>query len=131
MKYSDVPQKGFSLLELITAIAIIALLLTIALPSYHRYSERLSVIDARHKLLEIMHLENRYFSEQSTYTIRLVSDLGVESLVSDRGDYRIVASTCGSGIRHCVELKAVATTDRRPDLIIDSSGNKSPPALWK
>ena len=124
-------REGFTLLELIVAIAIIALLLTIAFPDYHRYGERLSIIDARHKLMEIMYLENRYFNEQSTYTVGLTTDLGVESLVSDRGDYRIIAKACGAGIHHCVELRAVAIKGHKPDLAIDSLGNKSPAALWQ
>ena len=124
-------QKGFTLLELIVVIAIIALLLTIALPNYHRYGERLSIIDARHKLVEIMYLENRYFTEQATYTVALTSDLGIETLVSDRGDYQITANACGDGIHHCIELRAVAVTGHKPDLVIDSLGNKSPQALWK
>ena len=124
-------REGFTLLELIVAIAIIALLMTIALPNYSRYGERLSIIDARHKLVEIMHLENRYFAAQSTYTVALTTDLGVESLVSDRGDYRITASACGGGIHHCIELRAVAIKGHKPDLAIDSLGNKSPAALWQ
>lgn len=124
-------QRGFTLLELIVVIAIIALLLTIALPNYYRHSERLSTIDARHKLLEIMHLEHRYFSERSTYTVGLIADLGVESLISDRGDYQIIADACGVGIHHCVKLRAVAIKGDKPDLAIDSLGNRSPKALWK
>ena len=124
-------QRGFTLLELIVAIAIVALLLTIALPNYHRHSEKLSVIDAKHKLMEIMHLENRYFSEHATYTVGITSDLGVASLVSDRGDYQIEATACGAGIHQCVELRAVAIKGDKPELIIDSLGNKSPKALWK
>ena len=124
-------QKGFTLLELVVVIAIIALLLTVALPSYHRYSERLSIIDGRHKLVEIMHLENLYFTKQSTYTTKLTADLGVENLISDRGDYRITASACGSGIYHCVQLTAIALKENKPNLSIDSLGNKSPAALWK
>ena len=124
-------QRGFTLLELIVVIAIVALLLTIAFPNYHRHSERLSIIDARHKLLEIMHLENRYFSEHATYTIRLTSDLNIDSLISDRGDYQIIAGACGVGIHHCVELKAIAIKGDKSDLAIDSLGNRSPDALWE
>ena len=124
-------QKGFTLLELIVTIAIVALLLTIALPSYHRHGERLSIIDAQHKLLEIMHLQNRYFSEYATYTVGITSDLGVASAVSDRGDYQVSANACGVGIHQCIELRAVAIKGGKPDLIIDSLGNKRPKALWK
>ena len=124
-------RRGFTLLELIVAIAIVALLLTVALPNYYRHSEKLSVVDARHKLLEIMHLENKYFSEHATYTVGITSDLGMENPVSERGDYRIVANACSVGIHQCVELRAIAIKGDKPDLIIDSLGNKHPKALWK
>ena len=78
-----------------------------------------------------MHLQNRYFSEHATYTVGITSDLGVESVVSDRGDYQITANACGVGIHQCIELRAVAIREDKPDLIIDSLGNKRPKALWK
>ncbi len=124
-------QRGFTLLELIVAIAIFGLLLTIALPNYHRHGEKLAIIDAKHKLVEIMHLENKYFSEHATYTVGITSDLGVGSSASDRGDYQIVANACGVGIHQCVELKAVAVKGDKPELVIDSLGNRHPEVLWK
>jgi len=121
--------KAFTLLELMVVVAIIALLLVITLPSYHQYSERIAITAARHKLVEIMYLQNRYFSEHATYTARLTADLGIATLNSERGDYRITASACGRGIAECVALTATAAA--KPNLMLDSFGNKSPPELWQ
>jgi len=124
-------QKAFTLLELMVVVAIIALLLVITLPSYHQYSERIAISAARHKLVEIMYLQNRYFSEHASYTTQLTADLGIATLSTERGDYRITANACGRGLATCVELRAVALADDKPNLILDSLGNKSPLELWK
>ena len=125
--------RGFTLIELIAVIAIVAVLVTTAIPAYRAYGEKLAVLDARNKLLELMHLENDYFARKAAYTVRLVQDLGVENTLSDNGRYRITGAPCGGGIGDCIQLSA---TPVRGDsglevLTLNSRGVHKPKKLWR
>ena len=123
-------QHGFTLLELIITIVIVSLLLTATLPSFQRYSTRASVLDGRYKLIEVMQLQNHYFSKHASYTVDLVGDLQLDKLQSDKGDYRIVAAPCNRDIALCVKLSALPMREGLMPLTLDSFGNASPENLW-
>ena len=127
------PVRGYTLVELMVTIAIVALLLTAALPAYRAYGEKLAVVDARNRLLELMYLEDQYFAEKATYTVDLIKHLGVEDTLSHRGRYRITAVACGGGIAECVRLSA-APVDKDSGLqtlTLDSRGARTPQKLWR
>ena len=127
------PVRGYTLVELMVTIAIVALLLTAALPAYRAYGEKLAVVDARNRLLELMYLEDQYFAEKATYTADLIKHLGLEDTLSDRGRYRITAAACGGGIAECVRLSAapVAEDSGLQTLTLDSRGARTPQKLWR
>ena len=129
----DARHRGFTLVELIATVAIVAVLLTSALPAYRTYNQRLSVLDGRNRLVELMYLENRYFAERATYTEDLVKDLGVGSALSDDGHYRVTAVACGDGIAECVRLSAAPVDDASglQTLVLDSRGVRTPRKLWR
>jgi type IV pilus assembly protein PilE len=62
-KYSD----GFTLIELIIAIAIIAILASIALPSYREYVRRGDRASARAVLLEAQQFMERFYAVNDAY----------------------------------------------------------------
>ena len=68
-------HKGFTLIELVVAMVIAAILAALAIPAYSSYVRKAHRTDAKSALLDMASLEERYFSTQNVYT-QTWSDLG-------------------------------------------------------
>ena len=125
--------RGYTLVELMVTVAIIALLVTAAVPAYRAYGEKLALVDGRNRLVELMYLEDKYFAEKGTYTVDLIKHLDIEDTLSDKGRYRITAAACGGGIAECVHLSAAPVIDDSglQTLTLDSRGARTPQKLWR
>lgn len=60
--------KGFTLIELVVAMVIAAILAAIAIPAYSSYVRKARRVEAKTALLDLASLEERYFSVNNTYT---------------------------------------------------------------
>jgi type IV pilus assembly protein PilE len=61
-------DRGFTLVELIVAMVILATLAAIAIPSYSIYVLKSHRTEAKSALLDLASLEERYFSTMNTYS---------------------------------------------------------------
>lgn len=59
---------GFTLVELMITVAIIAILTAIAYPSYQQYILKSHRVDAKTALLDLATRQERFFTLQNTYT---------------------------------------------------------------
>lgn len=121
-------KLGFTLIELMIVVAIIAILFSIAMPSYERYMLRAHRTDGITALQNVMDAQERYFADNRSYSTTL-TDLGFTSNTVDSPDkkYRITAQACGAmALTVCVELKATAQGKqvKDGDLIMDSNGKR-------
>jgi type IV pilus assembly protein PilE len=66
---------GFTLIELMITVSIVAILAAIAIPSYNAYIRKSRRTDAKSALLDMASLEERYFSSNNAYSSS-PSDLG-------------------------------------------------------
>ena len=93
--------KGVTLIELMTVVVIVAILASIAVPSYRRYLVRSQRTDATTALLRISAGEEKFLVQNGKYTTDLTSKptdggLGLTA-VSEQGfyDLRVDLTTTG------------------------------------
>lgn len=68
-------SKGFTLIEVMIVVAIIAILVGIALPNYREYVLRSNRAVAKGAILEVASRQEQYFLNNRSYT-NLLTDLG-------------------------------------------------------
>lgn len=131
-------RHGFSLLELLIALVIIAVVVSLAIPSYKHYVQKVHRLDGQNKLVEIMQLQHRYFSRHLSYTVQLTDGLGLASdpvtghVMSSRKLYRISAAVCNGSLSACIKLTATPTEQASDHTILtlDSLGQRTPAEVW-
>ena len=84
---------GFTLIELLIVMAIIGIILAVAYPSYQNSMTKTRRSDGQAALLVAMNAEERYFTENNTYSTTL-ADVNASS-TSEKGHYTISAAACG------------------------------------
>lgn len=107
--------QGFTLIEVIIALAVVALLASIALPSFRDQVVRSNRADAKTTILEVMQQQEAFFTENNSYTLDL-RDLGYGSQNwndSKEGLYqiRVMASNGSCGLPECIRLYVRPRTD--------------------
>lgn len=93
--------KGFTLIELMIAVAILAIIATIAIPAYNKHVEKARRADAQSALLSASQVLERCFTRTNTY---VGCDIAEESpdgfyeisfLQQDASEYRLRARPIG------------------------------------
>ena len=126
-------HKGFTLLEVMIAAAIIAILAAIAYPSYQNQTQRSRRADGQAMLLEILQAQERYYTANMSYVTDLTLLGYANPTPSNEGYYNISAAACsGTTIDDCVELTATALGSQIDDgnLTYSSRGLKTPAEKW-
>ena len=87
-------KNGFTLIELMITVAIIAILATIALPSYQRYILNNHAKAAEARMLEIAQDMERYRSRNFSYR-----------------NYSVTSATTGSPVQYNISIAGIASLD--------------------
>jgi len=153
VRHLDVPRdlsqaRGFSLIELMIVVAIIALLSSIAYPAYTGSVLKGKRAEGRAALLETMQQQERYYSQYGSYLAFAAGATGAAGTARIGGTdtsgrtipfkttsgqsasnsaYRIAAAACtGLNLTECVQLTAsINGTDTEfGNLTLNSAGTK-------
>lgn len=118
---------GFSLIELMIVVAIIAILATIAYPSYRDSVRKANRGDAQGKLLENVNFMERVFTQSNSYV------LGALVLPHTSAESYNLGFSAGPTAT-TYTLNAAPTGDQVNDtcatLTISSTGVQTPPGCW-
>ena len=119
------PKKcchGFTLIEVMIAVAIVGTLAAIAIPSYAQYVRRADRAQTQADLYEMAQIAERGFSEQKTYTGTIPMAAGG----FDNQYYNFTFTVTGAG-GSGYTIMAVTTANARDmfDLRLDSVGNET------
>ena len=118
------------MVELLIVVIIIGILAGVAIPAYQSYTIRSNRSDGYVLLNEILQAQERFFSDQLTYTSDL-TDLGyavASNIDTDAGYYKVSGAACGAGtIAQCVVITGVAQNSQSSDgdMSINSRGTKT------
>lgn len=83
------PDKGFTLIEVMIAVAIIAIISAIAYPAYESQSRKGKRADGMVMLEQVAQAEQRYFSHMGTFTAIVTNLSEIKSATSAGGYYSI------------------------------------------
>ncbi|RZA07773.1 MAG: prepilin-type N-terminal cleavage/methylation domain-containing protein, partial [Moraxellaceae bacterium] len=61
-------DSGFTLIEVMVTVAIVAILAAIAIPNYSQYVQKTRRTDAQEKLLDMAAQQERWFFTKNQYT---------------------------------------------------------------
>ena len=122
-------QGGFTLVELMITVVVIALLAMVAIPAYNDSVQKARRADAKSTLTSAASRMEQYFLDNKTYTLDL-TNLGYSASPADSidGHYTVsvLAATGGCPIATCYELKAVPKDSDTycQTLTLDSNGTQ-------
>jgi type IV pilus assembly protein PilE len=127
--------SGFTLIELMITVAILAIIAGIALPSYQESIRKTRRSDGKVALMDAAGLQETWFSSNNSYT-NLISNIGGNA--SPEGFYTITVAnpSCSSTVNgvtvySCFTLTATATGTQTSDaacspLTLTHTGIKAP-----
>ncbi len=132
MKRATRTTRGFSLIELLVALAVVATLVAAATPLYRKHAQHLRVLDGQTKLLEVIDLEHRHYARALAYTddFEALGLSGETAAASGRAHYQLSAAACEDNLGACVRLIATPVRDTDATLTLDSQGRRTPPEAW-
>ena len=132
-------QKGFTLIEVMIVAAIVAILASVAYPSYQDSVIKTKRAEARTALMQIMQQQERFYSQNNTYSVFSKASPNNFKWYSGESaagsSYEISAAACTDDtISNCVLLTAKPGTanvnasyvdTKCGDLMLTSTGVKS------
>ena len=88
------PERGFSLVEMVVAMFIIAILATIVVPAYQDYVRKARLADALDSLMYIQNLQEKWRANNATYGS--LANIGFTGSTSTDGYYGLAVSGAGA-----------------------------------
>jgi len=126
-------QTGFTLLEVLIAVAVVGILVALAFPSYTEQMNKSRRTDARGPLLDVVNRQEQYQLDHNQVAGNMtLLGYAANPYITPEGYYSIAVATTGCGTAPCyrftatpVSGKAQAYDTRCTTFSIDSKGSKT------
>lgn len=122
-------QKGFTLIELMITLVIVAILAAVALPAYRDSVRKGHRRAAQSAMLELANRQQQFFVANRVYATTAQICPSVPPEVT-RYYTCAIATTAGPPPGFTVTLTATGTQVRDGDLTLNSQGVKTPASKW-
>jgi type IV pilus assembly protein PilE len=122
-------SKGFTLIELMIVVVVVAILAAVAYPSYRESVKKGNRRAAQSVMMEIVNREHQYFIANRVYADTLALNYTLPPEVDDDYDFA-VALDAGPPPGFTVTFTAIGGQVSDGPLTVDSIGNKTPLDKW-
>ncbi|EDQ00655.1 type IV pilin protein [Shewanella benthica] len=124
---------GFSLIELMIAVAIMGILAAVIYPSYTDYVAKGARADGLAALLRVANLQEQFYLDNKQYATDMnLLGLGADPFVSDNGMYSIDSTGTASFTAVATAQGVQASRDSDcASIQITDIGEKTPGSCWK
>jgi type IV pilus assembly protein PilE len=129
-------QGGFTLIELMVVIAIVAILLAVALPAYQNQMIRGHRAAAKSEMMEIANKQQQYLLANRAYATTVVDDNSMPEISYSLPDEVKAKYTLGITVDntalpiYTLEFTPIGSQASDGKLSITSEGVKEPPEKW-
>jgi len=124
-------RRGFTLIELMIAVVIVAILAAVAIPSYQQYVIRGKRAAAQAQMLDIANRQQQYFLDKRTYATKaqLQDFYSLPSDVAASYTYDIELTTSGLP-GYTITFSPTGSQSSDGALTLNSAGVKEPASKW-
>jgi type IV pilus assembly protein PilE len=125
--------SGFTLIELMIAVVVIAILAAIAVPSYRSYLARGNRAAAQSYLMDIAQRQQQYLMDARTYAttqaaLNMTTPTNVTTYYSIQDPFTV--GTAPNSFSVTATPIGAQASDSCGTLLIDNLGNKTPVNCW-
>jgi type IV pilus assembly protein PilE len=123
-------SKGFTLIELMIVLVVVAILAAVAYPSYRESVKKGNRRAAQAEMMEIVNREHQFFIANRLYADETALNYTLPPDVGDDYSFTITPDNVGPPPGFIVNFTAIGAQASDGDLSINSLGEKTPPEKW-